>query len=776
MSLNTLPADLVARVSESLGDRSLASLALSSKALRDSILGASGDAVFLRRAREQAGWRLSAGGGGSGETAAARYRHAHLGARQLRGAPLIEEEDEEEEEAATASAAYFERLRSHDPPQRALLLLSPEDADAPPERWSLPEVCATQDHRLWWWRPPAVKARRRRRQGRQRSQSPEAEQQAAPAAPPPAPAPCFAARSAAAARERRRWLRDPSRRQSPSNGAHTAAIEAVVALQHPGGPSSGAAAAAGGGRRSAASLLPLGYASASLDRTVKLWRPFPQRSRRASNEDDDDEDDDDDDEGGGAGVSLSIDSGNVEPLRTLRGHQEGVTALAAVPRAADSGGCCSCVLASASLDRTVRVWSLPPSLGGAGGGSGGGGGPLLATLRGHGGAITSLSLLPQPLLASAGMDCRVKVWDLQACGLSSTHRLSAPAAHLLALGSSSSSSFSSSSFSSPLLLAAVSLASFEVVDPRAPTSGSSSSSTIPSVLLPRTLAPIRCCAAHGHRVALGHRAGAELYDLRMLRPASAGAGGATAIPLLSARHPPKAPCDALALDRDKLVTATAAVRLHAGHAVWCWDVDGGGGGGAEGRAAAASSAAARLVSRHSAAAHPVQLADDSLPAPTPAAGTFDALFTGGGEEAAWELLQAMEAEPADAAAAGAGARAAPPAGVDEEAAAGFWDGADEGAAASAASPDRFFGRLEPGVLALALGCGGAVLGTVDTLGSAVVRDFRRLPRVAEAEAPLAGSDGGGSGDLQAAGAARGSSSFFGEGFDGGARFWEAPPT
>jgi hypothetical protein len=783
-SLASLPPDALAEVSKSLSDRALASLALSDRALRDAVAS---DAVWLERG---ARWRLIDGPSSSSSTtttsALARYRAAHGAARRLRGAPIALDAPL----PTTAAAASWERLPAQEPPRRALLLLSSADRDAPPDSWSLPEVCATQDERLWWWRPPLV----------------QATEDSTLSSPPPPPPPPF--RSADAERERRRWLRGPARRASETRAGagHTAAVEVVVAL-------------GGGGGGGAGGLPPGGYASGALDRTIKLWRPFPPAAAAAAaaaarrrREGDDDDDHEGGDDGGALGGGEPV---SIAPSRTLRGHQEGVTALACVPVVASASS--SLLLASASLDRTVRLWQLPPALGGGGGGSGSGGGrsaasPLLATLRGHGGGVSSLALLSPctapHLLASAGMDLRVKIWDVGRAGASggggsdgggsgsgsggggasspsspssappsaalvSTHRLSAAPLHLLPLGSAEAPSSSSSS-SPPALdrcLVAVSHASFELVDARV-------GCPVAAVALSRSLAPVRCCAADpaNARLAVGHRAGASVYDLRRMAGGGGGTGRAGSSssappppsPLFSVAHPRRAPCDALALDRDKLVTATAAVRLHKGHAVWVWEARGGGGGGGEGAVEPGA-----LVARHSAAANPVQLADDSLPAPSPAAGTFDALFTGG-EEAAWELLSAMEAEPAAAVV----AAAAPPAGGGEEGDDAFWDGAPAaGAGESSSSRPKFYGRLEPGVLALALSCGGTVLGTVDTLGSAVVRDFRRLPAACRA----AGGGGGGVGGGIGGGLDDSEEDWGGDGSRGGpgpdgSGFWEAPPT
>lgn len=97
-------------------------------------------------------------------------------------------------------------------------------------------------------------------------------------------------------------------------------------------------------------------ASASVDKTVKLWRP----------------------------------DGRL--LTTLRGHRDSV---ASVSWSADSQ-----VLASGSLDKTVKLWRRD--------------GRLLATLTGHGDRVTSVSFSPNGLmLASASKDKTVKLWSRQ---------------------------------------------------------------------------------------------------------------------------------------------------------------------------------------------------------------------------------------------------------------------------------------------------------------------------------------------------------------------------
>ncbi|MCA9701591.1 MAG: WD40 repeat domain-containing protein, partial [Myxococcales bacterium] len=76
-------------------------------------------------------------------------------------------------------------------------------------------------------------------------------------------------------------------------------------------------------------------------------------------------------------------------LTALSGHDRAVRALLTLP-----GG----RLASASDDRTLRIWDLERGI-------------ALATLRGHEGWIRALALLPDGRIASASDDSTIRIWD-----------------------------------------------------------------------------------------------------------------------------------------------------------------------------------------------------------------------------------------------------------------------------------------------------------------------------------------------------------------------------
>jgi hypothetical protein len=79
-------------------------------------------------------------------------------------------------------------------------------------------------------------------------------------------------------------------------------------------------------------------------------------------------------------------------LATLEGHQNSVFSLAVTPDGK--------LLASGSYDATVKLWSLPK-------------GKLLATLKGHRGSVYALAVTPDgKILASGSIDNTVNLWNL----------------------------------------------------------------------------------------------------------------------------------------------------------------------------------------------------------------------------------------------------------------------------------------------------------------------------------------------------------------------------
>lgn len=162
--------------------------------------------------------------------------------------------------------------------------------------------------------------------------------------------------------------------------------------------------------------------TASADRTVRLWSPQPDGT------------------------------GCVRPLRTLKGHVEGVTCLCwCSTGGSGNGGSGAGVLLSGSADKTLRLWSLAAH--------GRAASQPLAVLRGHGGAVTcvlpaggsgsnadnggsaqtppispahSSSEATTGLLFSGGADAKVKVWDVAAASCRATVRLAGPCRQLLA--------------------------------------------------------------------------------------------------------------------------------------------------------------------------------------------------------------------------------------------------------------------------------------------------------------------------------------------------------
>ncbi|MBN1361093.1 MAG: protein kinase [Sedimentisphaerales bacterium] len=87
---------------------------------------------------------------------------------------------------------------------------------------------------------------------------------------------------------------------------------------------------------------------------------------------------------------MDVSLGNT--VRTLHGHEAAVVCLRFTPD--------NSLLASASADRTIRLWRNAT-------------GPSVATLSGHGGGVASLAFSPDGRsLASGSVDKTIKVWDL----------------------------------------------------------------------------------------------------------------------------------------------------------------------------------------------------------------------------------------------------------------------------------------------------------------------------------------------------------------------------
>ena len=87
--------------------------------------------------------------------------------------------------------------------------------------------------------------------------------------------------------------------------------------------------------------------------------------------------------------------GREEPDAVLEGHSAPVVALAVSPDGAS--------IASASWDRTVRVWPLA---------GGGGGAPRV--LEGHAQNVNAVAFLPDGRVVSAGYDASVRIWSAAA--------------------------------------------------------------------------------------------------------------------------------------------------------------------------------------------------------------------------------------------------------------------------------------------------------------------------------------------------------------------------
>jgi WD40 repeat protein len=360
------------------------------------------------------------------------------------------------------------------------------------------------------------------------------------------------------------------------------------------------------------------YASGARDRTVKLWSPWGPPSAPAP---------------AAAGPSPPAAAAPAAPVRTLRGHGDSVTALLALPcgdggggdaeavssSSSGGGGGQPMVLASASLDKTVRLWSLAPLLGGGsgGGGSGGGGGsPQLAVLRGHGELASGprwkrvarcmrrrlplqrpptrpsppattgdavRALLRHPAepscLVSGARDQRAKIWDVgdgRSGSCAATIRLGGPCSFLLPLAPAGGSA----------CVAAVLAGGVQVLDLRCGrpvlsfgAGGSGASGGASGSGGPARAGPILCAASHGCRVAAGQGRTAAAWDVRAAcggGHGGGGGGGRGPRPLFGVHHPRGRPLTSLHLDRLKLVTATAAVQLHSDASVYVWDAEDGG--------------------------------------------------------------------------------------------------------------------------------------------------------------------------------------------------------
>uniref|UniRef100_A0A383W1I9 Uncharacterized protein n=1 Tax=Tetradesmus obliquus TaxID=3088 RepID=A0A383W1I9_TETOB len=569
---------------------------------------------------------------------------------------------------------------------------------------------------------------------------------------------------------------------NPQHG-HTAFIDALLELPSAGGSS-------------------LGYASGSRDKTVKLWAPFSS----------------------GSSSSFRTTSGMVRPVRTLRGHTGSVTALLVLPAggcrdssssSSSSGdGCPPAVLASASADKTVKLWSIASLTPGASSSSSSkslqqqqqGRNPLLATLRGHSDCVTDLLLPPDSScssscssrLFSCSRDCRIKLWDVNSQSCVITWKMTSPCHQLLSgldLGS---------------CIAAVGSHAIMLLDTRI--KGGSRESAAAGVLrLQWPSGSLNCAAAYGSMLAGGGRRGVRVWDVRMLpqqhssgssnngpgasKPSTsnavvgarrAAAAATTPAPistssgssrvLFSAHMPDNEPVTALQLSRVRLVAATSRVALHSAASVTVWIIPEwqrlqrlsstasaiqlqvlGRAGGAFWQDSEAANDAWELIQALGEAdadeamriihqqQQQQQQAEEGLQQQQQQPW-FDVLDVGAAEPAVhplqqhlMQLQQQQQQQQQQAAAAAEQVEAAGSEGTAESEP-GPEDASEPSNASGAGASDHdseagshaesagsgvssSWGRLEPGAVAVA--AAGPVLATVDTLGNILLRDFRR---------------------------------------------------
>jgi WD40 repeat protein len=182
------------------------------------------------------------------------------------------------------------------------------------------------------------------------------------------------------------------------------------------------------------------------------------------------------------------------PVRTLRGHTEGITALQLLTSTTGV-----MLAASASVDSTIRLWGLAPLLPS----------PFRSAqvLRGHGQAVWCMVGLPavasdeDALLASGGSDEKVKVWN--AAGRSTGVAKLKEGIRFLEVGEGWLAG----------TLVAGGCSSIQVVDMRSMKGG-----------LGVKLQPgIHSMALHQHELCAGCEDGARVFDLRMAGASPAAA-------------------------------------------------------------------------------------------------------------------------------------------------------------------------------------------------------------------------------------------------------------